>query len=192
MDDPKPRSNRDKAASRAANALEIACVNGIQATEPGCAYTFERTFQHLDWLDFESLVQAGRIRVELYPLAFLDRLSNGTRYSTRAANAIATVADRAPESLLAFHAALFLEQPAEGTEGLSDARLAELAVRSGVPQEVAAAFTERTFEPWIASVTSTAVESGVTATPTVKIDGVVFKDLYTPGAFKRAAETAKD
>jgi hypothetical protein len=60
MDDPKTRSNRDKAASRAANALEIACVNGIQPTEPGCAYTFTRTFEHLDWLDFESLVQAGK------------------------------------------------------------------------------------------------------------------------------------
>ena len=53
-------------------------------------------------------------------------------------------------------------------------------------------FTERTFEPWIASVTSAAVDSGVTATPTVKIDGVLFKDLYTAGAFKRAAETARD
>ena len=60
MDDPKTRSDRDKAASRAANALEIACVNGIQPTEPGCAYTFKRTFEHADWLDFESLVQAGK------------------------------------------------------------------------------------------------------------------------------------
>ena len=61
MDDPKTRKDRDKpAASRAANALEIACVNGIQPTEPGCAYTFTRTFEHADWLDFESLVQAGK------------------------------------------------------------------------------------------------------------------------------------
>ena len=61
MDDPKTRSDKGKAApSRAVNALEIACVNGIQPTEPGCAYTFTRTFQHLDWLDFESLVQAGK------------------------------------------------------------------------------------------------------------------------------------
>jgi hypothetical protein len=74
MDDPKTRSDpdkaasraakarhdRDKAASRAANAVEIACVAGLQAEEPGCAYTFTRTFEHLDWLDFESLVQAGK------------------------------------------------------------------------------------------------------------------------------------
>src|SRR5687767_2362392 len=69
MDDPKTRSDRNKAAasradkpaaSRAANAVEIACVNGIQATEPGCAYTFTRTFEHVDWVDFESLVQAGK------------------------------------------------------------------------------------------------------------------------------------
>ena len=60
MDDPNTRSDRDKAASRAANALEIACVNGLQGTDPGCAYTFTRTFEHVNWLDFESLVQAGK------------------------------------------------------------------------------------------------------------------------------------
>lgn len=60
MDDRKPRKDADKAASRAANALEIACVNNLQAEKPGCAYTFTRTFTHADWVDFESLVQAGK------------------------------------------------------------------------------------------------------------------------------------
>ena len=61
MDDPNTRSDLDPAAIRAAaNALEIACVNGLQGTDPGCAYTFTRTFEHVNWLDFESLVQAGK------------------------------------------------------------------------------------------------------------------------------------
>lgn len=149
-------------------------------------------FETTNAADIESLVRSGRMRVELYPLAFLDRLSNGSRYSTRAANAVATVADRAPEALLAFNTALFANQPAEGTPGLSDDQIRDLAVRSGVPAEVASAFTQRIFEPWIASVTSAAVAAGVSATPTVKIDGVPFKDLYAAGAFKRAVESAQD
>ena len=74
MDDPKTHSDRDKgagraaktqgdrakAASRAPNPLEIACVSGLQGEEAGCTYTFDRTFEHVDWVDFESLVQAGK------------------------------------------------------------------------------------------------------------------------------------
>ena len=61
MDEPNTRRDLDKSAIRAAaNPLEIACVNGLQSTDPGCAYTFIRTFEHVNWLDFESLVQAGK------------------------------------------------------------------------------------------------------------------------------------
>lgn len=62
MDEPKSRRKPQKApASRAPSpALEIACVTGLQTAEPGCAYTFKRTFEHVNWVDFESLVQAGK------------------------------------------------------------------------------------------------------------------------------------
>lgn len=43
-----------------ANPLEIACVKGIQATDPDCAYNFVRKFEHRNWIDGESLVQAGK------------------------------------------------------------------------------------------------------------------------------------
>lgn len=46
--------------------------------------------------ELDRLLEAGVVRVELRPLSFLDDQSNGTAYSTRAANAIATVADAAP------------------------------------------------------------------------------------------------
>lgn len=149
-------------------------------------------FEKANSAEIDRLVQAGKVRVELYPLAFLDRLSSGTRYSTRAANAVATVADRAPASVLAFNTALFAGQPAEGTSGLSDDQLAAMAVGVGVPRAVASAFTDRTFEPWIASATDAAVKAGITGTPTVKINGVLFEDLYSAGAFGRAVAAAGD
>jgi len=148
-------------------------------------------FEKANSADIDSLVQAGKIRIELHPLAFLDRLSKGTNYSTRTANAVATVADRAPTSVLAFNTALFAAQPAENSSGLSDDQIAALAVRAGVPQAVASAFAERTFQPWILSATDAAVAAGINGTPTVKINGAVLQDLYTGGAFKQAVEAAE-
>jgi protein-disulfide isomerase len=149
-------------------------------------------FEKANSADSDRLVGAGRVRLELHPLAFLDEKSNGTKYSTRAANAIATVADRAPASVLAFNAALFAQQPAEGTRGLSDEQIATLAIEAGVPQDVVNAFTDRTFVPWIINSTDAALKAGVNSTPTVKINGTVFKgDLYTAGPLTRALEAAR-
>lgn len=149
-------------------------------------------FERANSAEIERLVADGTVNLELYPLAFLDRMSQGTKYSTRTANAVATVADRAPEKLLAFHAALFTRQPDEGSRGLSDGEIAGLAREAGVPPEVVDAFAARTFEPWIAKFTAAAFDSGITGTPTVKINGKKFDgDLYQVGPLTEAITAAK-
>jgi hypothetical protein len=61
MSDAKTRTDLIPGDLRAgANPLEIACVNGVQTTDPNCVYNFVRKFQHRDWIDGESLVQAGK------------------------------------------------------------------------------------------------------------------------------------
>lgn len=148
-------------------------------------------FEKANSAEISRLVDAGKVKLELHPLAFLDKQSNGALYSTRAANAIATVAHRAPTSILAFNNALFDQQPAEGSRGLTDQQIAALATKAGVPQDVVNAFTAGTFQPWIATSTDAAFASGVTGTPTVKINGTVFKgDLYTVGPLTQAIEAA--
>jgi protein-disulfide isomerase len=142
--------------------------------------------------EIHRMIDAGTVRLELYPLSFLDRMSNGTRYSTRAANAVATVADRAPDKVLAFTKALFAQQPQEGSEGRTDDQIANLARGAGVGQDVMDAFADRTYESWIATLTDKAFAGGITGTPTVKIDGTVFKgDLYTVGPLTDAITAAK-
>jgi protein-disulfide isomerase len=142
--------------------------------------------------ELERMVSDGTVRIELYPLSFLDKLSNGARYSTRAANAVATVADRAPDKVQAFNRVLFANQPEEGSHGLSDSEIAKFASDAGVPPEVVAHFSEGTFEPWVAASTDKVFASGVTGTPTVKINGTLFKgDLYTVGPLTRAVTAAK-
>lgn len=148
-------------------------------------------FEKANSAEIDRLVGAGKVRLELHPLAFLDAQSSGAEYSTRAANAIATVADRSSNAVLAFNAGLFTQQPAEGSRGLTDDQIASLAVKAGVPQEVANAFEERTFKPWIINSTDAALRSSVNSTPTVKINGTVFKgDLYTTGPLTQAIEAA--
>ncbi|MFY1699862.1 MULTISPECIES: DsbA family protein [unclassified Solwaraspora] len=148
-------------------------------------------FERANGDDVARLVAQGTVRLQLYPLSFLDEASAGSEYSTRAANAVATVADRAPEQLLAFHQALFEQQPAEGTEGLSDDAIAALARDVGVPAAVVATFDDRRFVSWTAAATEQAFASGISGTPTVRIDGTTFTgDLYTAGTLTRALTAA--
>ncbi|HEX6151559.1 DsbA family protein [Nocardioides sp.] len=149
-------------------------------------------FEHANGEELTRLLGEETIRLELRPMAFLDDLSDGTRYSTRAANAMATVADAAPDRVWAFHRALYAAQPAEDGPGLTDEELAELAVGAGVPQEVVDRFADATYEPWTADMTQRAFDDGVEGTPTILIAGRVFDgDPYTTGPLTEAIEQAR-
>lgn len=141
--------------------------------------------------ELDRLIAEGVVWIELRPIAFLDEQSSGTEYSTRSANAVAVVADAAPDRVWDLHKALYGQQPAEGSEGLSDEQIADIAADAGVPADVVDRFTDGTYVPWVASVTREAFDSGVQGTPTVKIDGVVFKgDVYSVGPLTEAIESA--
>jgi protein-disulfide isomerase len=148
-------------------------------------------FEAANSSELDRLVADGTARVELHPIAFLDRLSSGTQYSTRSANAIAVVADAAPDSVWDFHTALYQHQPAEGSEGLTDQQIADIASAAGVPAAVVARFADGTYQPWVASTTREAFASGVEHTPTIKINGKVFDgDAFTVGPLTQAIESA--
>jgi protein-disulfide isomerase len=138
-----------------------------------------------------AAVEDGTAKVEIHPMAFLDDMSSGTKYSTRAANAFATVANHDAATALTFSQLLFDQQPEENTAGLTDSTLAQLASQAGAPADVVAAFGKQTFQPWVAKITQQAFDSGVTGTPTVKINGQTFTgDLYTAGPLAEAITAA--
>ncbi|WP_430786625.1 DsbA family protein [Actinoplanes sp. G11-F43] len=148
-------------------------------------------FERANNTEIDKLITDGTVRVELHPLAFLDRFSQGTRYSSRAANAVATVADRAPGKVMAFNKALFDNQPDEGTDGLDDTRIAELAVQAGVPQAVADVLDDGIHATWVKQANDAAFDAGVTGTPTVKINGQKWEgDLYNAGPLTQAVTAA--
>lgn len=121
--------------------------------------------------DIRTMLTEGEATVVYHPLNFLDRYSMGTMYSTRTANAFATVATDAPEVALDFLEALFDQQPAENTEGLTDEEIAAIAVEAGVPQEVADTFVDGTYNDWVAVASDQARNDKVTGTPTTFLDG---------------------
>jgi protein-disulfide isomerase len=153
---------------------------------PACGQLEETQGQDLD-----QMLDDGEVDVDLRPISFLDQTSMGTQYSTRSANALATVADGAPEHVWDFHQALFVAQPEEGTQGLSDDQIAEIATDVGVPGDVVDRFEERTYDGWVEDVTEAAFDSGITQTPTVLVDGEEMSgNMYTPGALRQAVAAA--
>lgn len=148
-------------------------------------------FERANGSALAAAIEAGTAKVEIHPMSFLDDLSSGTKYSTRAANAFATVANNSPATALAFSQQLFAQQPAENSAGLTDATLAELASQAGAPADVVASFSKQAYQPWVAKITKQAFDSGITGTPTVKINGQTFTgDLYTAGPLAEAITAA--
>ena len=149
-------------------------------------------FEKANAEELSRLIEDGTVQVELRPLAFLDKFSNGTEYSSRTANDLAAVADAAPDRVWDFHDALYAEQPEENSDGLSDDEIASIAEDAGVPADVVETFGDGTYRPWVASVTQDALDQDwFTGTPTVLIDGEVFDgDLFTTGPLTDAIESA--
>ncbi len=131
-----------------------------------------------------SLLDNGGVTVEIHPIAILDRLSQGTKYSTRAVNATACVANFTPNNFYAFHNALFANQPAENTAGLSDDELVTLATDAGADSaDVADCIRNQTFKTWATNATARALNGPipnsnvdqVTGTPTIIVNGLKYE-----------------
>ena len=156
-----------------------------------------KSFDTVNSADLQALAEEPGITVVYQPLSFLDSYSQGTRYSNRAANALMTVADQDPDHFVAFMTALYTDQPAENSKGLTDDRIAEIATGVGVPSSVTDQFTVtasgsyqltdtsgnttektgtwRTFSPFVAAATGAANTGfgGHLSTPTLAIDGTI-------------------
>lgn len=167
-------------------------------------------FEEINGDDMEAMLEEGDVTISYHPVSILDRLAAGSSFSTRAVNATAIVADQSPEHFTDFVAAMFDEQPEEGTSGLSDAEIAEIAQSVGVPAEVTDTFTDtvtgtfdtqdetgvegtwRTFAPWtIAATNQAGNDIPKLSTPTVLINGEPFTGWQQPGALKQAVDAAK-
>jgi protein-disulfide isomerase len=161
-------------------------------------------FEEINGPTLDELRENGEIVVEYRPVSILDRTSQGSQFSTRAATAAGLVADQAPEQFVAFNTAMFANQPEEGTEGLSDEQIADLAREAGVDEAVAAQIADgsylegdASFSPWVAAATEEATRAFPEGfgTPTILVDGENLSDLEVDwrieGALAGAIEAAR-
>jgi len=110
-------------------------------------------------------------QVVLHPLTFLDRVAQGSAYSTRAATVLAAAAEQDPAAVLPILLDLYDRQPAEQTAGLDDDALRAIAKAHGV--DAAKALADR---PWDATFRKLSAEAfsgrdAITGTPTMRVDG---------------------
>lgn len=137
-----------------------------------CPFCGDFELAHAETL--EQLRAEGLVDVYYHPISFLDRYSNGTQYSTRAASAAALIAEEAPEAYLAFLQGMFENQPDEGTNGLNDSQIQDIASAAGVPDDVVAKIPDYAYADWVTAVTDKASgEDNITFTPALVLNGVI-------------------
>jgi protein-disulfide isomerase len=128
-------------------------------------------FEQVSSERLKEYADSGDVQVRYHVVSFLDDASS-TDYSTRAANAMAVVLDTAgPEVAVDFHDALFANQPEEGSSGLSDEELVDLAVEAGAEEEqITDPIEDLAFEQWVVNATGEWSDRGFTGTPTVTVN----------------------
>jgi protein-disulfide isomerase len=127
-------------------------------------------FENQSGATIKQLVSANKVTVRYHPVAILDGSSNGTNYSTRAAGAAAAAAEGG--KFIEYHDVLYQNQPAEGSNGLDNAKLISLGQQVGLTSTAFSdAVTNKTYDKWADSVTETFAKRGYNGTPTVLVAG---------------------
>ncbi|GLJ79535.1 DsbA family protein [Microbacterium imperiale] len=129
-----------------------------------------------------DLVEDGTITLKIHPVSILDRFSQGTEFSTRSANAMYCVAEADPDAAVPFMQAMFEQQPAEQSPGLSDEQILQIASDVGVTG-IDSCVADRTYASYVAAMTKeTPVQPGSSGigTPTLAINGEVISNSAIP------------
>ena len=131
---------------------------------PHCA-----TFEQEAGTTLDRLVADGEITRVVHPVSFLDRAST-TGYSTRASASVGCAADAGMHP--PYVRELLARQPPSGGAGLSDDELIEVAIAAGITgSDFGDCVESGRYRDWVGHVTGRAAEQGVTATPTVRVNG---------------------
>ncbi|MCU1408998.1 MAG: hypothetical protein JWM23_1078 [Microbacteriaceae bacterium] len=143
-------------------------------------------FDEANGSQLAGLVDDGAITLQLHPMTFLNRASQGTDYSTRASAALTCVAAADASSTLPYFAALYANQPAENSSGLTDQELIALANDTGAP-DITDCVTSGTYRSWVQKANDHALTGpiegadidAVQGTPTVLVNGTSFTGKVT-------------
>jgi protein-disulfide isomerase len=163
-------------------------ANIVEYIDYQCPYCNEFVTTNLAQED--KWVAAGKATLEIHPISILDSSSEGNRYSSRAANAAACVANFDPDAFLDVTKVLYANQPAEDTDGMSNSKLLSLLGKGGASSsKITGCVNGETFKTWVTEATTRVTGgsfSGVAksatsfaGTPTVFVNGVSYTGSLT-------------
>ena len=157
-----------------------------------------QSFEAANSAQIEQLVESGQATLEVHPIAILDRNFLGSRYSSRANNVGACVANYAPDNFYAVMQAMYTNQGTEQTTGLTNNQMVNIVHDAGLRNgDVDKCITGETFKSWVASATTRATSdsslvnpsSGGFGTPTVLVNGQMYTgSISDPSAFASFVE----
>jgi len=130
----------------------------------------------------QGLVDDGTITLNIHPISILDRQSQGTEYSTRAANAMYCVAAADGTAAVPFMQAMFQNQPEEGSTGLTNDQIIAIAAASGVTG-IDACVNDGEYAGYVTAMTDkTPIAPGASGigTPTIAINGETIANSTLP------------
>jgi protein-disulfide isomerase len=160
----------------------------VEYIDFACPYCDQ--FESTNSATIQTLVAAGKVTLEVRPVAILDGSFLGSRYPSRAINAIACVANFSPNDFLTVMAAFYARQPKEGTTGLTNGQIVRLVRNAGVSSnDVATCITGESYRSWVATATGRFVadpanmnSAGQIGTPTILVNGKLYSDSVTDSA----------
>ena len=163
-----------------------AAVNIVTYIDYACPIC--QSFETANAEQITGWVAQGAATLEIHPISILDRVSLGTKYSSRAANAAVCVANYEPDQYMAVNDALFAGQPEENTSGLDTAALKTLVADAGADSdEVASCISDKTFADWVTTATDRVTDGELASdtvtefvgTPTVLVNGELYQGSIT-------------
>lgn len=142
-----------------------------------CPYCAQ--FEQAEGETIQGLVASNDITLRVTPVAILDRLSQGTEFSSRAASAMYAIAVADPDNVYAFMQAMFASQPAENTPGLTDEQIVEVARAAGVnvTPELEQSILDHEYLRFAQTRT---LPDGAGGTPAVLVNGELIQVTYNP------------
>jgi protein-disulfide isomerase len=132
---------------------------------PNCKRFEDGTQSTLD-----DLVAKKKISLVYHPIAILDHSTDPPGYSTRAGSAAGCASDAG--KFLPYTKALYAQQPAEGSAGLTDDQLVQIGAGTGLTDPgFGRCVRAGKYADWMARDTDAAAAKNINGTPTVLVNG---------------------
>ncbi|MCX4749887.1 DsbA family protein [Kitasatospora sp. NBC_01287] len=131
-----------------------------------------KKFETSDGQAVQALADNGTYKIQYHMAAFLDD-NLGGKGSITALAAAGAALNQSPADFKKFHDALYANQPDEQTDGYGDVNtVLYVAAKAGLNSDAFVnAVKANTYLPWAQQVATAFNSSGVTGTPTMKLDG---------------------